>query len=150
MIYFSNISLKQNIRHGQVSIEFVLIVLIATLLLLPVYIIISDQTTNLTETNRNIQVSNSLNTIVEASKIVKAQGPPSKMSVSVNFPSNINSIVIDKQEIIFYVTHGNITNSIVEGVDFNISGNLTNSEGLHKIIVKAVSSQGSIWVNISE
>ena len=139
-----------NNHSGQVSIEFLLVVVLASLLLTPIFVILSSQSANIEETNRNIQVSSTINTIVEAGKIINAQGPPSKMLISVKFPSNVDSVIIDNQEIIFYVTQGGIINSIAEGVDFNVSGNLTNDEGLHKIVIKAVSSGSNSWVNISE
>lgn len=143
----------KNLRRdysAQSSIEFMLVIMMAAALLTPIFIILSTQTSNIEETKRNVEISGAIDTIMEAGKIVNAQGPPSKMIVSVKLPSAVDSIVIENREIVFYIMQDDIMNSIVEGVDFNISGNITNSEGLHRVIVKSVSSGGNTWVNISE
>ena len=127
-----------------------LVIMMAAALLTPIFIILSTQSSNIEGTKRNIEVSGAIDTIIEAGKIINAQGPPSKMIVSVKLPPAVDSVVIGDREIVFYIMQEGIRNSVVEGVNFNISGNLTNNEGLHRVIVKSVSSGGNTWVNISE
>jgi len=137
-------------RYGQASLEFLMIVVIGALLLTPVFIILSDQTATLDDTNRNLQVSNSLNTLLESGKIIHAQGPPSKMLVTLKFPNNVVNYSIANQEITFYILQEGIVSSIVEAVDFNVTGNISVEEGIHKVTVESFDNGSSVWVGYYE
>ena len=72
-------------------------------------------------------------------------GEPSKLTIKTYFPEGINSITLGGNEIVFNVKRGGTSDEIVVYTPINISGNISNTMGVHYINIE--SKGGYVWVS---
>lgn len=122
---------------SQVSVEYMLILGFATLMVLPLLLIyytyISD-TSDSVATSQALQIARNL---VDSSESVYYLGKPSQTTLKVNFPDRIHSTNASGREIVFKIKTKSGVTDIVQVSSVNISGSLPITQGIHVITVKA-------------
>lgn len=123
---------------GQVSMEYLLIVGIAFAMVLPILIIFSF---NLSDVNDKINTNQAYKVakkIADTSEVVYYLGEPSKNTIRLNFPPNIETIQIENREITFGIrTSSEEILDVSAATSINISGNLSVISGNHYVVVQA-------------
>ena len=132
-------------RRAQSSLELLITVSFALIILLPIVIIAFVQ---IASTSSNLAVSEAQSTATKLAQVasnVGAQGMPAKQLVLIDMPADIQSITIGNQigglghrQIIFVVQTNAGLSDAVAYVPLNVSGNLG-----------SILSQGSYLVNVT-
>lgn len=132
-------------KKSQAAFEYMLIMGIALALLIPLFTYVNTHSSNIKRDLRKNALQDSLDSITEASDMVHSQGEPAKITVDVRIPEGVRSIEINNRTIIAeFNINGEIT-SIVSSSDAPLQGNLPESPGGYKVVVKALEN----YVNIS-
>jgi uncharacterized protein (UPF0333 family) len=124
-----------NGRRAQVSIEYLMIVAFAFVLLMPLIVIYYQSQNDMTVKIISVQVDRIANEIVDAADEVYYLGPPTQKTLKVYMPDGVNAIVIENNYILFTTTQlqGAPRYSVA-----NLSGSLTETSGLHIITLTAL------------
>ncbi len=125
-------------RLGQAATEYLIVIAISLLLLTPVILIGNNAVIDLKRTTDNVIARDAVDKITDMSRIVYAQGQPAKITSSVKFPGNIISTTIANQMIIMTISAGTASNDIFNIMDFNVTGSLPTTSGVHSICVEAI------------
>ncbi len=123
---------------GQAAIEYLSIVGIALLLLTPIILVAQQHIKDLNNDTRMMLALEAKNKIAAASDIVRAQGPPSTMTVSIQFPAGIMRVAIEDRMILIEVPSAEGSSDLVSIFDYNVTGNISTSAGSHKIRIEAM------------
>ncbi len=132
-------------RIGQAATEYLIVIAISLLFLTPVILMGNNAVVDLKRTTDNVVARDAVDKITDMSRIVYAQGAPAKITDKVKFPGNIISTTLSNQMIIMKISAGSASNDIFNIVDFNVSGSLPTTPGVHRISVEAI----DYGVNIS-
>jgi hypothetical protein len=122
---------------SQVSIEYMLIIGFATLMVLPlllIYYTYSSDSKDAVGTGQAMQIARK---IVDSSESVYYLGKPSQTTLKLNFPEGIQSTNISGKEIIFKMRTNQGIAEIVQVASVNMSGTIPKSQGIHIITFKA-------------
>ena len=122
---------------SQISIEYMLIMGFATIMLVPlvvIYYTYSSDTSESVAASQALQISRK---IIDASESVYYLGKPSQTTLKVNFPDNINLINLSNREVIFKMKTKNGIVEIVQVSAVNITGNLPTSQGIHILTIRS-------------
>ena len=130
-------------KRGQISIELVITVGFALLLIIPLTILLYDHTMRTYENVNNNQAGLIARKITDTANSVYYLGQPTSTTLKVYMPENIASIAINGREIVFL---GDDDSEIVSTANINMSGNLSSSSGLRYIVITAFEN----YVNLSE
>ena len=124
-------------HKSQISVEYMLIIGFAMLMTTPlllIYYTYSSDSSDSVATGQALQIAR---TIVDSSESVYYLGRPSQTTLKLNFPDRIDSINVSGRELVFKMkTRSGITD-IVQVSAVNISGNLSKSQGIHVLTIKA-------------
>ena len=132
-------------KHAQVAMEYLIIIGFVAIITLPLVIIFQTHSKETTAEITSTQVYQISKRIADSAETVYYLGEPSKLTIKTYFPSDINSISIGSNEIVFRVktTHGE--DEIVVYTPINVTGNLSISQGTHYITIE---SKGDyVWVS---
>jgi uncharacterized protein (UPF0333 family) len=131
------------VRLAQVSMEYLLIVGFAFLLLVPLIIIFYTSQQDLNEKITSSQGDKIANEIVAAADSVYFQGPPTKKTFRVYMPDDVKEVIIDETyvQVNMKTMDGTPRNSVA-----NLTGSIENYGGLH--IIKVIAIPGG--VNITD
>jgi len=140
--------------NGQVSMEYLAIFSIATLLILPLIIIFVVQTQNIQADITDSQTQKIASKIMASAEEVYFMGEPAQKTLLVQFPAGIKSISMHNLEngsyINFTVYKGDEFYEIIyphgKLAIFDMEGEIQPYEGTHKLTIIAQSN----FVNISE
>lgn len=134
-------------KRGQASLEFTLIFGFAIMMLIPIIIIYGTEKDNIKNQANMVQAGQIAKRIVNNVDKVYFLGKPSQTKLTVNMPSNVENIVIDRREIYFYVNaNGNsveISSPFPSSV--NMTGLISPNAGMKTILIKAEDN----YVNIT-
>ncbi len=122
---------------SQVSVEYMLIMGFATIMIVPlllIYYIYTSESSDSVATGQAIQIARK---IVDASETVYYLGKPSQTTLKFNFPDNIKKIRLENYELVINVSTKTGIAEIVQVSSVNISGDLPTSQGIHIITIKA-------------
>ncbi len=122
---------------SQVSVEYMLIMGFATLMVLPlllIYYTYSSDSKDAVGTGQAMQIARK---IVDSSDSVYYLGRPSQTTLKLNFPESIQSTNISGKEVIFKMRTNQGIAEIVQIASVNMSGTLPKSPGIHIITIKA-------------
>lgn len=78
-----------------------------------------------------------VNQIAESADIVFVHGPPSKITTQIYIPQNVKEIIIQNRTIIFVLETKSGKNDVFSISKANLSGNISNSPGIHNIKIEA-------------
>ncbi len=135
---FSKTDSSHSSGKSQAALEYLMVASIALLMLVPVIINGWESTAQL-NSNINFQKARSaVSQIADAAKTVYFQGAPSAMTINVVFPENIVSSNVSGTEIYFRMKYKDGSTDVVEFLEFNVTGNLSNSQGMHEIYLEAL------------
>lgn len=125
-------------RKSQTGLEYLMVASIALLMLVPIMIEGWRSTTQLDD-NINIQkAQEAVSQMSDAAKTVYYQGSPSAMTIYVDFPKDIILSNVSGKEIYLKMKFRESSTDIVDFLDFNVTGNISNTPGMHKIYLEAL------------
>jgi uncharacterized protein (UPF0333 family) len=123
--------------RGQVSIEYLMIVGFAFLMLIPLILVYYQSQADFTERITSAQADKIANEVVSAADEVFYLGPPSKKTFSIYMPGDVTSIEIANSYVL-------VNTRELQGAPrysvANLSGTLSAYEGVHIIKVTAVAT----------
>lgn len=123
---------------SQTGLEYLMVASIAFLMLVPI-IIEGWKSTVQIESNINIQKArDAVSQIADAAKTVYFQGSPSAMTIMINFPQDIILSSVSGKEIYLRMEFKDSSTDVVEFLDFNVTGNISNISGMHEIYLEAL------------
>lgn len=125
------------ILKSQISIEYMLIIGFATIMIMPLVVIYHKYSSDASESVASSQALQIARKIIDASESVYYLGKPSQTTLKLNFPGNIEMINISNYEVVFKIKTKNGIAEIVQISSVNITGNLPVSQGVHILTVKA-------------
>jgi hypothetical protein len=135
-------------KRGQVSIEFVITVGFALLMIIPITIIAYEHISETYYDVNNNQAGLIARKITDNANSVYYLGYPSSVTMKVYMPENIQSINVSGREVIFNLEKGT---EVVSAANVNLSGKISPSSGLRYIRISALKyNTNNSWVNISE
>lgn len=124
-------------KRGQIAIEYLMIVGFATFVVISLLGISEYYKGRLADHTVTTQVDRLARELADTAEQVYYLGEPSKTTIKVYVPENIESITITGKEIWFKVrTRGGITD-ITYSTAVNVIGSLSTSPGLRDITVEA-------------
>ena len=133
-------------KRGQISVEFIVIYGFVLLMMIPLTIIFYTQSGDTKDVLYNNQLHNIGTRVIDKAESIYYYGQPSKTTIKAYFPENIENITIKNREFIFKFRNSkNTLNEIILTSLVNISGSVSNNQGIHNIIIE---SQGD-YVKIS-
>ncbi len=131
-------------KKSQSSLEYLVVIGFTLLLLTPLSIMYLQYSQSSTEKIILEQVNQATSKIANAAQEMSYFGKPSKTTIAINFPNNINNIIIEKKTITFIVKFGDKINEIHKESDIELKGSIKPSKGLHNIIIE---NKGDyIWI----
>jgi uncharacterized protein (UPF0333 family) len=133
-------------RKAQISVEYVLVVGFALLMIIPVVVVFFKQTNELGDSLSISQAEKIVKRIAETAEVVYYQGEPSQNTLTMYFPERINAIYIGENEISFEMLTTAGTNDVFAVSSVNITGFLEPGSGIKKVRIKAYGN----YVNITE
>ncbi len=137
---------RGNIRHqvrlyskGQSSLEFLMIMGVAMLMILPLVVVFFQQSENLNTEITDSQADKVASEIRDAADEVFYLGAPSKKTVSIYMPENVVSAGLSDNRIILTIDSSWGDYEIVKwcAANFSSSSALSNHPGIHVISVEA-------------
>ncbi len=132
-------------KRGQASIEYVLIFGFALMMLMPLIVIYSTQEESIRDDVNIVQARNIVNSVVDNAQKVYFIGSPSKTTINVRMPNNIEDIEITEEMVLLRVRTSDTTIEVFKYSDVNLTGDIESFPGLRKIEIKAYDG----FVNIS-
>ncbi len=136
-------------RQGQAALEYMVMISIALLISTPLILQAQGSVQDVQSTSRSVELERAMDTISEGARLVNAQGSPAKTTFEVKVPSRVVEGNVSNQHI-FYKRRARAGNqSFFRFFNFNVSGKLPTSQGLHVVEAKAVTEEGERFVNIS-
>ena len=127
--------------RGQVSMEYLLIVGFSLLLLIPIILLAYSQSATFTDDVTAAQIQKVGSEITQAVNTVYYAGQPTKKTIQVYFPKNINQINITDSSVVFTVQGQGGSYQYAAFAQSNMTGTIDTFSGIHIITVQA---QGSI------
>ncbi len=126
--------------RGQVSMEFLLIMGVAFVMIIPVLILFLTQSQDMQEDVSAAQIDKLANELVNAADNVYYLGAPSKKTIKAYMPSFVKNINFTSNRIIVNIDTGDRQYSIFKVTAANVSGTLSTDIGLHVIEITAESN----------
>ncbi|MBN1502431.1 hypothetical protein JW930_02725 [Candidatus Woesearchaeota archaeon] len=132
-------------KRSQTAIEFLTIFGFAFLMIIPVVIIFQTQTVDTKDALASNQIRNIEIKIVDKAEAMYYFGAPSKTTLRVYFPENIEEVEINNRIILFrYRAAENTLQEVVHTSLVNLTGTLSAESGLHIIEIEALGDSVSI------
>jgi uncharacterized protein (UPF0333 family) len=141
---------KRGQGKAQVSIEFLLIVGFAFLMTVPLIIIFYQQSENISKEVTASQADKVASEIRDAADEVYYIGTPSKKTITVFLPENVNGVRISGNTIVFDIDSADGDYEIVKWTVANLTGSLMNYSGIHHVSAESYYDLSGTYVNISE
>jgi len=138
----------KNTLKGQAAVEYMIVVSIGLLFISPILIMGQSTLNDMKEKSRISTVQSSLDKLTEAIEVIHAQGHPARMKVKIRWPSGITSSGIDETTDTIWVRVNKLSGDedILRFFDYNVSGTLPSSEGVHVLNVEALPYEVNISV----
>ncbi len=134
-------------KDGQISIEYLFIIGFATLILTILLGLSLIYSKDVEDEVYATQAERIVKEIVKNAETVYYYGPPSKTTLTVFMPENIEDITIDGKYITFklYTQHG--VTDIFQKAKMDLQGKINKSPGIKEIYIEA--REGYVWLNSS-
>lgn len=121
-------------RAGQVAIEYLILVGFVLLVSAPLWVQVQQASFDIQRTTTDMQAREAMDSIGEAARLVYAQGEPAKVTFRARFPKGVSEANVSGNVVRMRVDD----EDYVELFDFNVSGDLPDSRGSHKLVAEAV------------
>ena len=122
---------------SQVSVEYLLIMGFAALMILPLFLIYYSYSSDSSESVATSQALQIARKVVDNSESVYYLGKPSQTTLKLNFPDGIQSTNLSNYEVVFKIKIRQGVAEIVQVSNVNISGSLPITPGIHIVTVTA-------------
>lgn len=129
---------------AQVSMEYLAIFAVATLISIPLVVIYAQQTNNLQADLTSSEIVKISQEIVDAAEEVYYMGEPAQKTVEVNFPKGVKQVIVDEKEITFVVETSDLDFNRSLDTAANLTGSIRAFPGLHIVELKATATQVQI------
>lgn len=130
---------------GQVSMEYMTIMGLSLLLLMPLVVIFAQQSNSLQEEVDAVQIEKIGLSIIDSAEELFFLGSPSQKLLEIYFPNSIEQITIESQAIVFYY-NDNESFAAESSLPLNLTGTINIHPGIHNVLIKAETAN----INISE
>ncbi|MEM7825093.1 MAG: hypothetical protein QXO27_03930 [Candidatus Aenigmatarchaeota archaeon] len=130
---------------AQVAIEYITIISIAFIILLPLILYVNDLLSDYNDDTRISLAKNTVKKLGENIDWVYAQGQPAKVSIQIYIPDGITEISLNNKTILFKIkTSAGISDIFYETVPF-LNGSVPTTEGYYWVSLVSYEN----YVNIS-
>ncbi|MBC8494872.1 hypothetical protein H8D36_01835 [archaeon] len=123
---------------GQVSVEFLIIMAFAFILIIPVLILFLIETNNINQDVTAAQVNKLADELLDAVDNVYYLGAPTQKTLNIYIPDYVEEAMFVGNQIRFNVSPGAFSYIIVRAAATNITGSLNTNNGMHSIKITAV------------
>ena len=130
---------------AQISMEYLIIVGFVAAITVPLILIFTTHSSEMTEQIIANQADTIASKIVESAESVYYLGESSRMTLRVNMPKSISSILIGNNEVVFFVNKLNGVDQIVKYCPVPINGTIPSEAGIRNIVIE--SKGDSVWVS---
>ena len=131
---------------GQFSMEFLIVLGFAFLMTIPLIALFYQQSDNLNKDISGSQIDKVASEIRDAADEVFYLGSPSKKTITVYIPKEVDVITIVNNTIIFAVTSSGNDYEVVKWSSANLTGSITPSVGIHHVSAESYDN----YVQISD
>ncbi len=131
-------------RKGQVSMEYLVIVGIASLIILPLLVLFLMQMNDVTESMTLSQLNKIGDELVSSANEVYYLGEPAQNTLSFYLPGHVDEIYSQDEMLVMVVSLRASSFSIVKYAAIDLDVNISNYPGVHKVKVMAQSNNVSI------
>ena len=121
--------------RGQVSVEYILVVGFAMLMITPLIFIFYSESNNMQSDISNQQADKIANELVKAADQVYFQGPPTTQTIKIYMPENVKEVVVGSN---YIKINTQSSDGIPRTSAANLTGSLGNYPGLHIIRISAI------------
>lgn len=128
---------KSRGRRGQVAIEYLLIVMFAFMMIIPLVITFYSESARFHDEVTSAQITQVKDALLGAVEEVYYLGPPSKQTLTLRFPEQITSTEVTDDTIIFTVMSSSGKYELVGYAVTDVSGTIGTFDGIHTITVTA-------------
>ena len=132
--------------RGQVALEYMVMFGVCLIIVTVLMFYVQSNTSATDWELKAAYARHAINKIAETANMVYIQGYPSRSTIYVVFPDNVENVSIENRNVIMVIKTGNLTASISEKVLGNVTGYISSQKGGHELVVK---SEGD-YVNITE
>lgn len=136
-------------RQGQAALEYMVMISIALLISTPLILEAQSSVQDVQSTSRSVELQRAMDAMGEGARLVNSQGSPARTTFEVKIPSRVVEGNVSDQHIFYRMRARAGNQSFFRFFNFNVSGKLPTSQGLHAVEVKAVREEGERFVNIS-
>ena len=121
--------------RGQSAIEYVIVVSIALLILIPLWVHVNNSVSVMRTELQSSYSLHAVSRLKAASDSVYVQGEPAKFTVIVTFPDGIESVTISNYEIFIRTnTPAGVSDAIATTLG-PVTGSLSTTAGSHRVTV---------------
>ncbi len=127
-------------KRGQASMEYLLVVGFALIMLMPLVVIHMTQEESIRDDSNLMQATNIVQTLTSNAESIHFIGEPSRTTIEVRMPQNIKDIRIEENDwnrIVFEVMTGGGVVEVYKYTDVKLTGSLEPSQGLTRILIEA-------------
>ena len=125
----------------QVAFEYMLIVIIALVFMIPIWIYITTIKTETTSELSLTYAKNAVEKIASTADLIYSQGPPAKVQVSVFIPEGIEDYYIVNNTVNYMVLYSNSFTDVFATSRARLNGTLPTVAGNYWIEIKAVENE---------
>lgn len=126
-----------SIEKGQISTEYLIVVGFVIFVIVSILGIGYLYSGKIEDKIKANQLESFANKLISSAESVYFSGEPSKLTINAYLPSGVEKIDILEKEILFEVTTTSGLNKISYSSDVPLSGAITNSEGVKRIVITA-------------
>jgi hypothetical protein len=131
---------------SQVAVEFLIIVSVAFMILIPLSVYLNQSLIGYKDTNKISKAWNTVKKLGESADWVYSQGPPAKLSIEIYIPDDLEEVSLENNTILFRVrTSAGISDAFYETVP-PLSGTLPSDGGYYFVSLTAFSNHVEIEV----
>ncbi|MFW6014318.1 MAG: hypothetical protein ACOCZQ_03060 [Nanoarchaeota archaeon] len=124
-------------KRGQASMEYLLIVGFALIMLMPLVVIHMTQEENIRDDSNLMQATNIVQTLISNAESIHFIGEPSKTTIEVRMPQNVQEVEIEENRILFRVATGDGEVEVYRYTNVELTGSLDPNQGLTRITIEA-------------
>jgi len=134
-------------RKAQFSIEYLMMMGFALMLLIPIIVLFASESQNMKSDIAVSQLNQVAMKIADKAEEVYYQGQPSRTTIKVSIPQGVKNITFSNNEIIFnFLNPDNVVLQVEQDTPINVTGNISSNAGIHFIQIE---SEGE-YVLVSE
>ena len=131
---------KRGACRAQVSMEFLLVMALALLIIVPLILFFVAESQSSTEEVNAAQIGQILRKIAANAETVYAFGEPTTLTLRVYMPQGVEAVNISNTELIFTVRTKGAFTTISENLPMNITGDISNHVGIHRLRIQAANN----------